>query len=403
MTRVPALLQPEKFGGYISGLAIYKTDGDPTVSVAASTITVEGSVFTFTEKSLPTLAAEISRALADIMVGAGINTVPLANDLTLYANDVTPDGGTVVRFNGMAIKHTERTRIRLLKPHPETWHAAWWPRINRGTFKTIINGVTYTFGVPEYESQAWSPRLGKPYMEHVQARATVRSTNALQLPRGPILSDPGYITLYKNGIRLNSSMIDDVDENNRTVYTTEGLVLGDRITADYIYKEESYIYHGVNLNPSLGHSPYLVDQFILIYLLPQKSSSGEKRARTVYDVTGPSIESCIGLLPTYLDTPIVVIGALRTRQIEESNDVSVQDARTQGGGVKDSVDAETIEPEAQFYGDIGNIDGRGYPGNSVIISRIPRITLDTFTHDEIMDIARKHVAAGTVTLVDFYD
>jgi len=401
--RVPAHLTPLVFDGYIQGLAVYRMDGPATVSVASTTVTVEGLSFTFTDKSLSALAAEISRSIPDVTVAAGINTVPLADDLVVTAGDTTPEGGVVVRFKGMALQTTERTRIRLIKPHNETWHGAWWARINKGTFRTTINGVRYTFGVPEYDSQAWSQRFGKPYMEHIKAPCAVRSNRVVELPRGPVLGDSGLVELYKEGVALDNSVIEDIDEANKLVYLTEDLSLGDRITANYVYEEEHYVYRGLNMNPSLQHSPYLVDQFVLFYLLPWKSTEGVKRYSTVNHIVGSSVESCLGLIPDYLNDPVVVVGALRTRQVEEAGDVDVQDARIQGGGVKEDIDAETIEPEAMFYSDIGNVDGRGYPGNSVIISRIPRTTLDTFTHNEIMEIAHRHVALGTVNLVDYAD
>ncbi len=399
--RVPDHLTPEIYGGYIQGLAIYRAGEAATVSVASTTITINGETFTFTGKSFPILAAEISRAIPEVNVTSGISTVPVADDLALYVGDTTPDGGVVVRFKGLAIQTTERTRIRLLKPHQEVWLGAWWPRINTGTFRTTIKGVRYTFSVPEYDNQAWSQRLGKPYMEHNLATAKVLSNRVVSLPRGPVVGEPGLITLYKEGVELNSSVIDDIDEANRLVYLTEDLNLGDRITADYVYHEKSYIYHGINLNPSLQHSPYLVNQFVLFYILPWKSGEGIKRYSVVNHVIGTGIASCLGQLPESQDDPIVVLGALRTRQIEEASDINVQDARIQGGGVKDGIDAELIEPEAMFYTDIGNIDGRAYPGNSVIISRIPKVILDTFSHHDIMNIAHKHVALGTVNLVDY--
>ena len=399
--RVPVHLTANQFGGYIQGLAVFKAGGTAVVTTNSTEIIVDGNTFTYTGKSIPVLASEISRALPDITVSSGIDTVPEASDLVVYASDTTPDGGVVVRFKGMVAQTTERTRIRLLRPHSDSWHAPWWPRINRGTFRTSINGIRYTFSIPEYDEQPWSPRFGRPYMEHIQAPCQVRSTNAIELPRGPVLGDPGITVLYRNGTRLNNNVISDIDENGRIVYLNEDLSLGDRVTADYVYSEPNYIYKGINLNPMLQHSPYLVDQFILFYLMPWRSSVGLKNYTTVNHVVGPSVESCIGLLPDYLDLPLVVLGALRTRQIEEANDVNVQDARTQGGGVKDEFNPEAIEPEGMFYADIGNVDGRGYPGNSVIISRIPRTVLDTFSHNEIMEIVRRHVALGTVTLVDY--
>ena len=399
--RVPPHLTPEEFGGYIQGLAIYSAGSAATVVVGATTVTVNGNAFTFTGKSIPILAAEISRSIPEVNVTSGINVTPLESELVAYADDTTPDGGVVIRYKGLAMKNTERTRIRLVKPHQEIWLGAWWPRINRGTFRTTVSGVTYTFGVPEYDTQAWSPRFGKPYMDHFRATARVVSNKVVKLPRGPVLGDPGLITLYKNGIRLNNSVIEDVDEENRLVYLTEDLNLGDSVTADYVYHEKSYIYRGINVNPTLEHSPYLVNQFILFYILPWKSGEGVKRYSVVNHIVGTSIESCIGKLPKQLEDPMVILGALRTRQIEEASDINIQDARIQGGGVKDGIEAEAIEPEAMFYTDIGNIDGRAYPGNSVIISRIPKVILDTFSHDDIMNIAHKHVAMGTVNLIDY--
>lgn len=401
-TRVPVHLTPKVSGGYIQGLTIYKTGDAASITVGSTTITVDGETFTFTDRSLPRLAAEINRALPAVDVTAGINEVPQAGDLIKYDDDTSAEGGTVVRYRGLSVRSTERTRIRVLPPYPDSHLGVWWARINRGSFQTVINGIQYVFAVPEYDDQPWSPRFGKPYVEHANIEAEVLDEDVIKVPRGPILWEPGLITVVQNGTQMSPQIVKDVDENNRLIYLNEKVELSSSIVVSYVYKEESYLYKGVDLNPSLAHSPHLVEQFVLFYLKPYKSITGLVNSQCVFHVVGPDIESAIGLLPN-TDVPLVLLGALRTRQVEDSEDVSVRDARPKGGGVKDDVDPYRLENESEFYTDIGNWDGRPYPGNSVLVMRVPRTVLDTFTTEQVNEIARRHVAAGTVTLVDYQD
>jgi hypothetical protein len=240
-------------------------------------------------------------------------------------------------------------------------------------------------------------------MEHRNVPAKVLDYDVLRLPRGPILWEPGMITIYQNGVLMSPQLVEDVDENNRLVYLSDRVHLSADIYVDYVYKEESYVYKNIDLNPSLGHSPHLIEQFVLFYLVPYKTGDGQTNSDCIRHVVGPDVESAIGLLPNLGNLPIVLLGALRTRQVEDSEDVQVTDARPMGGGVKDSVDPYRLENESNFYTDIGNWDGKPYPGNSVLVMRTPRSVLTTFTHEQVQEIARKHVAAGTVTLVDYED
>ena len=401
--RVPVHLTPEVSGGYIEGLTVYQADGTPAVSVSSTTITVNGEVFTFTNRSLPRLAAEINRALSTVDVTSGINTVPQSGDLLLYPSDTSPEGGTIVRFRGLNAQSTERTRIRLLPPYPGSHHGAWWARINRGSFKVNIDGTEHVFAVPEYGSQPWSPRFGKPYMEHSNVEAKVLDQDVIKVPRGPILYEPGLVTIVQNGVIMPPQIVKDVDEHNRLIYLSDRIELSAEILVSYVYKEESFIYKDIDLNPSLNHSPHLVEQFVLFYLIPYKSATGQVNASCIRHLVGPDVESAIGLLPYLGEVPIVLLGALRTRQVEDSEDVSVTDARPMGGGVKDTIDPYRIENESEFYSDIGNWDGRPYPGNCVLVMRTPRTVLETFTREQVQEIARRHIAAGTVTLVDYQD
>jgi len=401
-TRVPSTLTPVIQQGYIPGFSIYKDSGSPVISVDSSTLTIDGQVFSYTTKGLPILAAEIQRSLTDIKVCSHIDVTLQDGDLFYSATDTTPEGGYVIRYLGLAMRVLERTRIRLLLPHDEGPSRAWFARINVGGFHTTLNGVGYTFGVPEYYNQTWSLKYGHPYMAQGLVETKVISNRVLQLPRGPVLWVKGSIALFRNGTPLNNSIIEDVDENNRLVYLLIDIDQTDTILASYIYRENSYLYKMVNLNPTLQHSPGLVGKFILFYLKPYRSTQGLKNTRTVYHITGNSLESAIGKLSKSTD-PVVLLGALRTRQVEEASDISVEDCRRRGGGVKEDVDPTRIQPESWFYSDIGNYDGRPYPGNASVIINVPRTVLDTFTSSEVTTIAKRHLAAGTVPIIEYID
>lgn len=400
---VPAHLTPTVFGGYTPALAVYKDEGTLSLSISGDSVVVDGQSFTYTgNKSLALLAAEINRTLPSITARPLMDVAPVSDSLLQYDDDTTPDGGQILRYMGFHTQITERTRIRLLKPHPDGPDAAWWPRINRGSMRSSHEGVTYTFSVPEYWNQSWSPKYGAPYKEYGGVEASVIDEHTIQLPRVPVLW-PGPLTLKRNGKTMQSSVIEDVSSHNGRIYLNNTVGLSDRIVADFVYEEENYIYKGINLNPTLQHAPYLVDRFVVFYLVPERSDAGLRNKTCVRHVVGDTLEGAISELAKGVSeqTPVVLLGAIRTRQVEDAADVSVYDARRPGGGVKEEIDAVKRESEAWFYTDIGNYDGRPYPGNAVVIVKLPENVKTTFTEDEVQQRVRTHLALGTLPIVDY--
>ena len=400
---VPIHLTPVEASGYAPALSFYKDDGVLSISVSGSSITVEGQDFTIDGvKSLSLLAAEIKRALPNIDVHPLADVAPTSGSIFKAAGDVTPDGGTVLRYLGMSLRVLERTRIRLVKPHPDAPSAAWWGRINRGTLRTTYAGITYTFGVPEYWNQSWSPKYGAPYKEYGGVECTVVDDHKLKLPRIPVLW-PGPLTLYRNGKAMQSVVVEDVSSHNGLVYLNSPVGLNDRIHADFVYKEENYVYKGINLNPTLQHSPYLVDRFTVFYLVPHQSNAGLRNSTCVRHIVGDTLGGAISELAKGVNSqiPIVLLGAIRTRQVEDAIDVSVYDARRPGGGVKDTINATSVESEAWFYSDIGNYDGRPYPGNAVVIVKLPENVKTLFSEDEIYQKTKRHLALRVLPIVDY--
>jgi len=400
---VPVHMTPVVSGGYSPALSLYKDEGALSVSISGDSVLVDGEAFSYTgDKSLSLLAAEIKRTLPEIEARPLMDVAPASDSLLVYPNDLTIDGGTVVRYMGMAVRVTERTRIRLLKPHNDGPDSAWWGRINRGSIRTEHAGVTYTFSVPEYHNQSWSTTFGAPYKEYGGVEASVVDTKTIQLPRYPVLW-PGPLTITRNGKPLQSSIIEDVSSHNGRVYLNTDVGLNDRILVDFVYEEENYVYKGVNLNPTIQHSPYLIDRFVVFYLVPERSDAGLRNKTCVRHTIGDTLEGAISELAKGVSeqTPIVLLGAIRTRQVEDAVDVDVYDARRPGGGVKEEVDATARESEAWFYADIGNYDGRPYPGNAVVIVKLPSNVKTVFTEDQVQDRVRDHIALGVVPIVDY--
>ena len=400
---VPVHLTPVVADGYAPAISFYKDDGVLSISVDNTSITIEGQEFSYTgEKSISLLAAEIKRALPSVDVHPLMDVAPAEGSIFMDTGDETPDGGTVLRYLGMSLQVLERTRIRLVKPHPDAPNAAWWARVNRGTMRTTYAGITYTFGVPEYWNQSWSPKYGAPYKEYGGVECQVVDDHKLRLPRTPVLW-PGPLTLIRNGKEMQPSVVEDVSSHNGLIYLNSPVGLNDRVHADFVYKEENYIYKGVNLNPTLKHSPYLVDRFVVFYLVPHTSNAGLKNSTCVRHTIGDTLDGAISELAKGVtgQAPIVLLGAIRTRQVEDAIDVSVYDARRPGGGVKSDIDATRIESEAWFYTDIGNYDGRPYPGNAVVIVKLPENVKTLFTEDEIYQKAKRHLALGVLPIVDY--
>jgi len=400
--RVPVHLTPVEANGYTPALTIYKDGGSPAVSISSELLTIEGEDFDYTTQSVRRLAATIGRTLPSITVSFHVEATPTLGELFLQAGDLTPQGGVVVRFLGFNYKALERTRIRMLKPYPDGSQSSWWVRINRGTFKTTIGGTEYLFGVPEYVSQPWSPRYGRPYMDLGNVPCEVLNRRMIRLPRGPVAYGKGGIELEVNNQVMPTSSIEDVDENNKLIYLSVDIDIGARARATYTYCENSYLYKDLDVNPSLQRSPDVLDRFVLFYLVPQQSSLGTVRTKTVRHVVSDTIEGGISLLPND-GTPTVLLGAIRTRQVESADEVSVEDARQRGGGLKEGVKARETLKESDFYTDIGNWDGKPYPGNAVAVFHVPRGRLEIFSDSKVREIAERHIALGTLSLVEYVD
>ena len=87
-------------------------------------------------------------------------------------------------------------------------------------------------------------------------------------------------------------------------------------------------------------------------------------------------------------------------------DVQITDVRTRGGGLSsDGQDnlpqVEVLQPESQFFWDVGYFDGQAVPADGVIVVKVPSSVLSTLTKDEVKARVYKHVALGTYCIIQY--
>lgn len=120
----------------------------------------------------------------------------------------------------------------------------------------------------------------------------------------------------------------------------------------------------------------------------------------------------ISALPNYRieDEHLVLLGVVYVRPNSSFYSLQLTDTRSRGGGLIDKISDEIrreIEPDSDFYWDIGYWDGEAYPENAVILLRLDRRILQEyggrFTDDEVQVAVNKHVAYGTLILVEYVE
>lgn len=325
--------------------------------------------------------------------------------LTANSTDKTPEGGFVIRMAGHVVEYQESTRVRLLPPHDTSRDLPWYPRIDTGSFSKAVNGTSYLFSVPEYDKQQWSRFYEKPYVTTENEPLDRLSQDRLLASKKPILWTGKNLTLKLNGKDLDANLVKDVDTHNGIIYLSQDLTSNGRVSASYTYNESSYVYKGVNLNPSLEHNPIIAGQFTLFYLVPTSSSDGVVSNETaVRHITKTTLQGCINSLPSY-DHPIILLGGMQVRQTATIKDINLSDTRTRGGGVKQEKWNEVYQstPGVRGNADAGWIDGEPFGGNAVLIIDIPNSIKTALGVEEIQRRATKSVAAGVKTLFDYRD
>jgi hypothetical protein len=106
----------------------------------------------------------------------------------------------------------------------------------------------------------------------------------------------------------------------------------------------------------------------------------------------------------------MLIGSVYIRQDTSLHSTVITDSRTRGGGVLESMSdslRHELEPESDFYLDIGFYDGKPYQENGVIIVRLDNKLLKEFggrfTVGDVEQKVKRWLGAGIYPIIEFVD
>jgi len=398
-------------------------DGDTTYQVVLTDTTIgitDGSdpyTIDYTGKSTRQIVTELStspfpvevRVLLNVPslssgdLGASGNNIPQSFDI----EDRTTDGkGCIVRLKRWSVTYDKLSNIDVKPPYFEGPSLPWFVRIGNGAFSQRVKGITYKFGVPEYETQVWSETWGAPFVDVGGEQAKFVTPKAIQLSKFPIYFKNNNIVITGTGDRIfPTSIIEDVDTMNGLVYIKEGVVLPSEVEVFYTYLEKSYIYKKINVNAHFLQNPFLLDKYIVFYARPIESNAGLRRSEGIEHVVGESILEAISAIQELdVDEPIALLGAISVRGAVDQRDYNVIDTRSFGGGLHEDPVGKAAElkfKRSQYFFDIGRVEGIPYPGSASIVVEIPPELKEVMPVAEIKRRASKFIAAGVYPVFKF--
>ena len=393
-----------------------------SVTVGSSTIVLSNGTtsytVTYSNKSSKQVAIELSNSpflikVVPILDVKSIGPSELKSSGSVLASgfdieDRTTDGrGAIVRITRYVASYNKVSAIGVAAPYPNDSLMPWWARITIGSFSQLYKGIVYHFGVPEWKNQTWSLNFGQPFVDVEGESANFLNKTTIQLSRKNILYKNNIFLYSAGGTTSIQNAIKFVDTINGIVYLNEGLSLPKDLLVDYTYYENSYQYKYLDLNGHFSRNPYVLDKYVVFYLLPYKASNGYERLRTVFHSIGSSIEDAVYKIDTENALePIAILGAINIRPYFNNSSVSVTDTRSFGGGLRDDEVGQIAErkfKESQYFFDITRKEGIPYPGAASVVVDIPKYLKEVLSIAEIRDKIYKNIAAGVYPIIRFQD
>lgn len=348
-------------------------------------------------------------------------------------------------YKGFGVKCRNINQIVITPPDETNPLKDWYPKIKYSYFNKVYERIDNTmkiiYSVPEFHLQVFG-KYGSPYKDIVKevpkfiGNNTVKVTHAPMYVRVDSNNDVENIKGYKILSDGTTKILTVESFNFEWGYVTfqEQLSDNDNIFIDYTYEEQYYHYRGYygnqdstrkmikfNINPSI-YSSYDDTEEELIenkqtYNLFNKTVYFFLRPMRVIDRKTGTVKTdnkfCLyhKLNTQESDGPLdILIGRIFVRHYASQKSTTLIDTRIRGGGVieamSDAIRSE-LEPESDFYLDIGTLDGKPYQENSVLVFRFDRSILRVnggrFTEDEVMQAVQRWSAYGMYPIIEYVD
>lgn len=352
-------------------------------------------------------------------------------------------------YPGYMVKCLDVRNISVKSPREEHLLESWYPLIQFGHYSQVMDQYgTHTkicYSMPEYDEQYWG-QYGKPYVDIEKEQAEILNPHMIKVRNHPLYlrDDIQTVKVYRQKEdELFEVTINNISFSEGIILTKEAISENDIILVDYTYLEEFYVYRGFNrneldfckidLNPNQYHTyadltkqpselaptKNLFNKTIYFYLRPtimyQIDDKNDDLINTDEELDRIILQNKETLYHTIdkyepeSDTDIY-IGSVYIRQNTSLHSTVLIDTRTRGGGVleemKDSL-RKQLEPESDFYLDIGCYDGTPYQENAVIIVRLDNSILKEyggrFTQTDIEDKVHKWLGLGVYPIIEYVD
>lgn len=356
-------------------------------------------------------------------------------------------------YPGIKVKCMDTRHIKIQSPREENLLESWYPRIQFGHYSQILDQygshIKVCYTMPEYDKQYYSQKYGKPYVDVLEEQVTILNSHMIKTSCFPLFikENETTITLFK---KLDNELfeihIKDISYSDGIIITEETISENDNIICNYTYVEESYVYRGfwrnekdfakIDLNPNQYHT-YSDLNYTPSELKPSKNLFNKviyffMRPTVEYEISSEN-DSLIYDLETDEDIGTIIlenkhtlyhqidnsqpesshdiyIGSVYIRQNTSLHSTVLVDSRTRGGGIiesmKDSI-RKQLEPESDYYLDIGYYDGEPYQENGVIVIRLDNNLLKEFggkfTQDDIETKIKRWLGFGVYPIIEYVD
>ena len=356
-------------------------------------------------------------------------------------------------YPGFKVKCVDTRHIKVQAPREDGLLDSWYPRIQFGHYSQILDQygthIKVCYTMPEYDTQHYSEKYGCPYVDILQEKVTILNSHMVKTQCFPLFikDNETTISLFKKlDDELFEIHIQDLSFSDGIIITKETISENDNIICNYTYIEESYIYRGywrnqddfarIDLNPNKYHtyndlnytpsevkpSRNLFNKVIYFFMRPTVEYEVDNDNDSL--IYNPENDIDIGkiilqnkdTLYHQIDNAIpesdhdIYIGSVYIRQNTSLHSTILTDSRTRGGGIlesiKDSLRKE-LEPESDYYLDIGYYDGEPYQENGVIIVRLDNSLLKEFggrfTQGDIETKVKRWLGFGVYPIIEYVD
>lgn len=356
-------------------------------------------------------------------------------------------------YPGFKVKCVDTRHIKVQAPRENGLLESWYPRIQFGHYSQILDQygthIKVCYTMPEYDKQHYSDKYKSPYVDVLEEQVTILNSHMVKTKCFPLFikDNETTVSLFKKlDDELFEIHIQDLSFSDGIIITKETISENDNIICNYTYVEEGYIYRGywrnqddfarIDLNPNQYHtyndlnytpsevkpSRNLFNKVIYFFMKP--TVEYEIDAENDSLIYNPEDDSDIGKVILQNEETLyhqidnaqpesdhdIYIGSVYIRQNTSLRSTILTDSRTRGGGVlesmKDSLRKE-LEPESDYYLDIGYYDGEPYQENGVIIIRLDNSLLKEFggrfTQGDIETKVKRWLGFGVYPIIEYVD